>query len=92
MTLFKFVFEVEDLVEIKSWLNEYLEVGLNSIWTVPFVCCIIFEGVIKGLIGFGLVPKVISFHFSFLGTKAWVLLGLYCNNNVSSLMTYSSRI
>ena len=57
------------------------------------VCCIIFEGVVKGLIGFGRVksfnshwpPWVISFHFNFLGTKAWVLLGLYCNNNVSSL-------
>ena len=41
-TLFKFVFEVEDLVNIKSWLNEYLEVGLNFIGTVPSVCCIIF--------------------------------------------------
>ena len=41
-TLFKFVFEVEDLVNIKSWLNEYLEVGLNFIWIVPYVCCIIF--------------------------------------------------
>ena len=26
-TLFKFVFEVEDHVEIKYWLNEYFEVG-----------------------------------------------------------------
>ena len=87
-TLFKFVFEVEDLVEIKSWLNEYLEVGLNFIWTVTSVCCIICERVVKGLIGFGLVRSfnshlpdwVISFHFSFLGTKVWVLLGLYCNH------------
>ena len=36
-TLFKFVFEVENLVEIKSWLNEYFEVWLNSIWIVPSV-------------------------------------------------------
>ena len=92
-TLFNFVFEVEDLVEIKSWLKEYFEVELNSIWTIPSACCIIFEGVVKGLIGFGFIksfnshwlPWVISFHFSFLGTKSWVLLGLYYNNNVSSL-------
>ena len=91
-TLFKFVFEVEDLVDIKSWLNEYLEAG-NSTWIVPSVCCIIFEGVVKGLIGFGRIksfnsywpPWVISFHFSFLGTKTWVLLGLSCGDNVSSL-------
>ena len=57
LTLFKFVVEVEDLVEIKSWLNEYFEVWLNSIWTVPYVCCIIFEGVVKSLIGFGLVKS-----------------------------------
>ena len=83
---------MRDLVEIKSWLNEYFEVKPNSIWIVPSVCCIIFEGVAKSLIGFGFVkffnshwpPWVISFHFSFLGTKAWVLLRLYCNNNVSS--------
>ena len=87
---------MEDLIEIKSWLNEYLKVGLNSIWTVPSVCCIIFEGVVKGLIGFGLVKSfnshwshwVISFHFSFLGTKASVLLGLYCNNNILSLTNW----
>ena len=53
LTPFKFAFEVEDIEDIKYWVNEYLEVGLNSIWTVPFVCCIIFEGVVKGLIGFG---------------------------------------
>ena len=47
-TLFKFVFEIEDLVKIKYWLNEYFEVGLNSIWTVPLVCCIIFEKIVKG--------------------------------------------
>ena len=99
-TPFKFAFVVENLANIKSWLNEYLETGLNSTWMVPSVCCIIFEGVVKGLIGFGRIksfnsywpPWVISFHFNFLGTKDWVLLGLYCNNNVSSLMTYSSRI
>ena len=42
LTPFKFVFEVEDIVEIKSWLNEYFKVGPNSIWTIPFVYCIIF--------------------------------------------------
>ena len=61
LTLFKFVFEVEDLVKIKSWLNEYFEVGLNSIQTVPFVCSIIFEGVVRDLIGFGFV-KSFNFH------------------------------
>ena len=46
-TQFKFAFEVEDLADIKYWVNEYLEVGLNSIWIVPSVCWIIFEGVVK---------------------------------------------
>ena len=41
-TLFKFVFELECFAERKSWVNEYFEVGQNSIWTVPSVCCIIF--------------------------------------------------
>ena len=69
-TPFRLGFEVEGLADMKSWLN--------STWIVPFVCCIIFEGVVKGLIGFGRVksfnshwpPWVISFHFNFLGTKA----------------------
>ena len=56
-TLFKFIFELEGLVEKKSWVNEYFEVGLNSIQTVPFVCCIIFEGVVRDLIGFGFVKS-----------------------------------
>ena len=58
-TPFKLAFEVEGLVDTKSWLNEYLEVELNSIWIVPFVCCIIFEEVVKGLIGF---ERVESFN------------------------------
>ena len=76
MTLFEFVCEVEGLVERKSWVNEYFEIGLNSIWTVSFVCCMIFEGVIRGSIGFGFVksfnsywpPWVISSHWNFLET------------------------
>ena len=76
LTLFKFVLEVEGLADRNSWVNEYLEVGTNSIWIVPSVCCMIFEGVVRGLIRFGLVrffnshwpPWVISFHLSFLGT------------------------
>ena len=91
--LFKFVFELEDIAKRKSWVNEYFVVGLNSIWTISSICCIIFEGVVRGLISFGFVksfnshwpPWIISFHLSFLGTKICVLLGLYCNNNVSSL-------
>ena len=57
LTPFKLGFEVECLAYIKSWLNEYLEVGLNSTWIVPSVYCIIFEGVVKYLIGFGRVKS-----------------------------------
>ena len=92
-TLFKFVFEIEDPAKIKYWLNEYFEIGLNFIWIIPSMCYIMFERVVKGFIGFEFVksfnshwpPWIISFHFSFLGTKAQVLLGLYYNNNISSL-------
>ena len=59
-TPFRLGFEVEGLTDIKSWLNEYLEAGLNSTWIVPSVCCIIFEGVVKGLIGFGRVKSLNS--------------------------------
>ena len=57
MTLFKLAFEVEGLEDTKSWLKEYLEAGENSIWIVPSVCWIIFEGVVKGSIGFGWVKS-----------------------------------
>ena len=70
-TPFRLGFEVEGLIDIKSWLNEYLEAGLNSTWIVPSVCCIIFEGVVKGLIGFG---RVKSFN------SHWIL-----NNYVLSI-------
>ena len=60
-TLFKFVFELKGLIERKSWVKEYFEAGLNSIWTVASVYCIIFEGVVKGLIGFGFV-KIFNSH------------------------------
>ena len=36
-TPFRLGFEVEGLADIKSWLNEYLEVGLNSTWIVQIV-------------------------------------------------------
>ena len=51
-TLFKFVFEIEDPAKIKYWLNEYFEIVLNFIWIVPFMCCIIFKGVVKGFYWF----------------------------------------
>ena len=59
-TPFKFAFVVENLADIKSWVNEYLEVELNSIWIVPSICCIIFKGVVKGLIGFERVKSLNS--------------------------------
>ena len=59
-TPFRLGFEVEGLADIKSWLNEYLEARLNSTWIVPSICCIIFKGVVKGLIGFERVKSLNS--------------------------------
>lgn len=57
MTLFKFVFKVESLLERNSWENKYLEDWPNSIWTIPFVCCMISIGFVKDLMSFGFVKS-----------------------------------
>ena len=100
-TLFKLVFEVNGLEERCSWTKGFLEDKPNSIWIVLYVCLMISEGFIKGVIGLEFTksfnshwqPWVISFHFNFLGTKVFIFLGLYCKNNVHLLqLTYNSWI